>query len=142
MTSADEYRRQISALGVDSLETQPSSRADAKATLAHVRSARKELRQIKRNINLDMRAIKAEYRQRLPKAAADSPAAETLPAAERKRLVAERAQKLGRYGEVKLTVDELLTQMDGAKVQLREFIQEAKAAGQAKKGASTAKRKE
>ena len=119
MTSADEYRRQISALGADRLETRASSLADAKSALTTVRSLRKQLRQMKRDINLDMKAMRAEYRQRSPEAAVGSSAAENqpgqgkhagrLPGGERKRLAAERAQKLAPYDDVKRTVDDLLS---------------------------------
>jgi hypothetical protein len=143
MTSAEQYRHQISALGLDEMRLQASSLAEAQAALDNVRSLRKQLLQIKRNINLDMKTIRAEYQQRSSSAAAGSSAvmsllgkrklAGSLRADEKRRLSVERDRKLAPYDNVKLTIDDLLTQMEGGKTQLGEFIEEAKAEAQAAK---------
>lgn len=146
MTAPKEYRRQISELGLDHMEILVSSLAESKAALTKVRSLQKQLRQIKRNINLDMKAIRAEYRQRVSTAAAGSSAilslfgkrklAGQMRAGEKRRLNAERDRKLAPYEDLKLTIDDLLVQMDAAKVRLGNLIEEAKAEEQAQKQAS------
>ena len=143
MTTPKEYRRQLSELGLDHMEIFVSSLAEAKAALAKVRSLQKQLRQIKRNINLDMKAIRAEYRRRASTAAAGSSAIASLfgkrklagqmRADEKRRLNAERDRKLSPYEDLKLTIDNLLVQMDAAKIRLGDLIEKAKAEKQMQK---------
>lgn len=150
MTTTTEYRHQISELGLDRMEIRASSLAEAKASLTKVRSLQKQLRQIKRNINLDMKAIRAEYRQMTSTAAGTSSTivglfgkrklAGQMRADKKRRLNAERDRKLAPYDTLKLTIDDLLTQMDDAKAQLQNFIEEAKAEEPAQKQASEARK--
>ena len=150
MTSPEEYRRQIKELGFDRMEIRASSLAEAKAALTKVRSLQKQLRQIKRNINLDMKAIRAEYRQKSSDAAAFSSAfltgvgkrkaAGKRRADAKRRLQAERDRKLAPYDNLKLMIDDLLTQMDNAKVQIGSFTEEAKAEEQAQKRTAKARK--
>jgi hypothetical protein len=150
MASPEEYRRQIKELGLDRMEIRASSLAEAKAALTKVRGLQKQLRQIKRNINLDMKAIRAEYRQKSSSAGAGSSAVLTVlgkrklagqaRADAKRRLSTERDRKLAPYANLKLMIDDLLTQMDNAKVQIEGFIEEAKAEDQAQKQAAKAQK--
>ena len=121
----------------------PSSLAEAKTVLAQLRNTQKQLRQIKRCINQDMKAIRAEYRQRTSTAAATSSAivsllgerklAGQMRADEKRRLNAERDRKLAPYDNLKLAIDDLLVKTDGAKALFDDFIEIAKADLQAQK---------
>jgi len=146
MLTPEEYYSQIKELGLDHLERHVSSPVEAKATLTKLRSLQKQLRQIKRNINLNMKAIRAEYRERASTAAAMSSTVVSLlgkrklagqmRADEKRRLSAERDRRLESYDRLKLMIDELLTEMDAAKVQLDNFIEEAKAEKKAQEQAA------
>jgi len=135
------FRERIKHIGIS-----PSSLAEVKSILAQLRNTQKQLRQIKRRINQDMKAIRAEYRQRTSTAAATSSTivsllgkrklAGQMRADEKRRLIAERDRKLAPYDTVKLQVDDLLVQTDGAKALFDDFIEIAKAELQAQKSAS------
>ncbi len=143
MASAQEYRRQIKNLGLERLEIQASSSTEAKEVLRKLRALQKELRQIKKNINLDMKGIRAVYQQRMSTAAATSSTvvslfgkrklAGQLRADEKRRLRMERDRKLQPYESIKLAIDGILTQIDNAKIKLQAFIEEVKTKEQAKK---------
>jgi F0F1-type ATP synthase membrane subunit b/b' len=147
MASAEEYRQQVSDLGLDHMEIGASSLAEGKAALADVRRLQKELRQIKRNVNLEMKTVRTQYKARIAAAGtsgwtgllAMGRGGSRYRASEKRRVRAERDSKLAPYDEVKLTIDDLLVQMDGAKLQLQEFIEEAKAEEKADKQAARAK---
>jgi rubrerythrin len=159
MASAQEYARQVeecarqiqsSALNfqerIKHIGISPSSLAEVKTILAQLRNTQRQLRQIKRCINQDMKAIRAEYRQRTSTAAATSSTivsllgkrklAGQMRADEKRRLIAERDRKLAPYDTVKLQVDDLLVKTDGAKALFDDFIEIAKAELQAQKSAS------
>jgi rRNA maturation endonuclease Nob1 len=141
--SAEDYRQEIAELGFDRMTIEVSSVTEAKQALAKVRAAQKELRQIKRNINMDMKIIRADYSERMATAGAGTStlmglfgqrrAAGQLRADAKRRLRAERDATLAPYDEVKLMIDDLLVQMDSAKLQLTGFIEDLKAEEQAKK---------
>jgi rubrerythrin len=132
------FQERIKCIGIS-----PSSLAEAKTVLAQLRNTQKQLRQIKRNINLDMKAIRAEYRQKSPDAAAFSSAfltglgkrkaAGKRRADAKRRLQAERDRKLAPYDSIKLAIDDLLVKMDGAKALFDDFIETAKVDLQAQK---------
>jgi rubrerythrin len=113
-----------------------SSLAEAKATLTALRTVQKQLHQIKRNVDLDMKTIRAQYRQK-------STTSGTMPAAflrgfgkrklagqlradVKRALVAECYQVLAPYDALKLQIDELLVKTDGAKALLDNFIEMAR----------------
>ena len=135
------FRERIKHIGIS-----PSSLAEVKSILAQLRNTQSQLRQIKRCINQDMKAIRAEYRQRTSTAAATSSTivsllgkrklAGQMRADEKRRLIAERDRRLTPYDTVKLQVDDLLVKTDGAKALFDDFIEIAKAELQAQKSAS------
>jgi len=65
MASAEEYRQQVSDLGLDRMEIEASSLAQGQAAAANVRRLQKELRQIKRNVNLDMKTVRPGCKQKI-----------------------------------------------------------------------------
>jgi hypothetical protein len=144
MASPEDYRQQVSDLGLDHMQIGASSLAEGKDALANVRRLQKELRQIKRNINLEMKTIRAQYKPKIAEAGttgwtgllAMGRGGGRLRASEKRRVRAERDSRLAPYDQVKLTIDDLLVQMDGAKLQLQDFIEEAKAEETAEKQAT------
>jgi len=150
MASPKEYRRQIKDLGLERMEITASSIAEARDALRRIRSLQKELRRIKRSINLDVRAIRTNYSQRMSTAASTSSAVATLfgkrklagqlRADEKRRLRMERDRALRPYESIKLAIDDLLVQMDSAKARLQAFIEEAKTQAQTEKRAAGVKK--
>lgn len=126
------FQERINRVGVNT-----SSLNEAKIVLNQLRSIQKQLRQIKRNINLDMKTIRAEYRQKASTAASFSAAilrgagkrkkAGQVQADAKRRLIAERDIKLAPYDRIKLQIDDLLIKMDDGKNVFEVFIDMAKA---------------
>ena len=150
MASPNQYLQQIKELGLEHMEIKASSIGEAKDTLRRIRNVQKQLRQIKRTINLDMKNIRSDYSQKTSTAASTSSAivgllgkrklAGQMRADEKRRLRMERDRTLQPYESIKLTIDDLLIQMDSAKDQLQAFIEEAKLEEQSKKQATSTKR--
>jgi predicted RNA-binding Zn-ribbon protein involved in translation (DUF1610 family) len=159
MASAKEYARQVKECvrqlqssvspfqeRIKSIGMSPASLAEAKTVLTQLRNIQRQLRQIKRYINQDMKAIRAEYRQRTSTAAATSSTivgllgkrklAGQMRADEKRRLNAERDRKLAPYDNLKLAIDDLLVKTDGAKTLFDDFIETAKAELQVQKQTS------
>ncbi|NPA71217.1 MAG: zinc ribbon domain-containing protein [Gammaproteobacteria bacterium] len=136
MASPKEYWQRIEELGLDHMEIEVSSIAEAKTALRRVRGLQKELRQIKKNINLDMKSIRAMYRQKMATAASTTSSivslfgkrklAGQLRADEKRRLRMERDSILEPYESLKFTIDNLLLQLDAAKEQIQQFIEDTK----------------
>lgn len=132
--------QQILGLGLDGMEISASSVAEAKSALSRVRNLQKQLRQIKRNVNLDMKTIRAEYQQKMSTAASTSSGiltlfgqrkmAGTIRADQKRRLGQERDRALQPYQSINLQIDHLLVQLDSVKLQIDEFIEAKKAAEQ------------
>lgn len=134
MKTPDDYRHTLQKMGVVSLRIEASTKAEAKEALKRVRQLQQELRQVKREIALDVKTIRAHYRERKESAAAGSSAILTLfgkrgaagqvRASERRTLTSEADRQIRGYEDVKLTIDDLLTQMDKAKAQIEQYIRE------------------
>lgn len=137
MASVDEYRRELKALGLEKFTVTASNVAEAKAALADVRQKQKALRQIRARLNLDMKAIRAEYDQKKQNAGAGGSAligmfgkrraAGQYRATAKRQVTAERDRRLQPYETLKMSIDDLLLQMDRAKIQIQQYIDEAKA---------------
>ena len=137
MTSASEYRRQLSGQGLDRLKFSASNLVEAKAVLVKIREAQGMLRQMKRSINVDMKQIRSEYAQRAVSAASGTSAvlallgkrgaAGRVRADEKRRLGHERDRELAPYNDLKLSIDDMLAQLGGAKLRTESFIEELKA---------------
>jgi hypothetical protein len=65
MGSAEEYRQQVSDLGLGRMQIEASSLAEGKAALARVRKLQRALGQIKRSVDLGMKIIGAAYSQEI-----------------------------------------------------------------------------
>ena len=143
MASEEEYRQQVSDLGVDRMKIEASSLAEGKAAIANVRRLQKELRHIKRNINLEMKTIRAGYKPMIAEAGTSGwtglLGGGKLRASAKRRARAMRDSKLAPYDQVKLMIDDLIVQLDGAKLQLQDFMAEAKAEEKAQKETAKAK---
>jgi len=115
VASAKQYGQQIKNLGLELMEIKVSS-----------------LSEMKRNVNLEMKTIRSAYRERMSTAASTSAGIVTLfgkrklagqlRADEKRRLSRERDKALRPYENVKLTIDDLLVQMDSAKTKLEPNV--------------------
>ena len=140
MSSAEEYRKRIEEIvrgkwkkEAIKIEFAWESVPEAKQRLASIRQMQKELRQVKKEINVEMRAIRARY-----KAQADGAqpglvsvfrgrgAQRGSVAGKRRKLREERDRALAPYETLKLAIDDALTQLDGAKLQLQSWIDQHK----------------
>jgi hypothetical protein len=136
MASAEDYREQIRQMGVTHMTVGGSSVAEAKSGIATLRRLQKQLRQIKRAINVDMKAIRAEYPQKMSTPAPVASSLATLlgnrklagefRADAKRRLRIERDRKLAPYDELKVKIDDILLQMDVGKGQLQDYIEQVK----------------
>jgi hypothetical protein len=143
MASVEEYRRQVSGLDVEFASRELSSVAVARDALAQLRRLQKELRQIKRSVNLDMKAIRVEYGMKVSQVGtrgltgllAGARGAGKWRAAERRNLHTKRDRILEPYDKLKLDIDSLLVQMDDAKIRVQAAIQALKAEEQEQKRA-------
>jgi len=131
------------------MEFTVSSVSEARDVLRQIRNHQKKLRQIKRDINATMKAIRAEYRQQSSNAASgastvltvmgDRKAAGKVRADAKRQLRRERDIKLQPYDETKLVIDDLLLQMDSAKAKIQKFIEDTKAEKEAEEADRKAK---
>jgi hypothetical protein len=139
---ASDYVQEIKALD---MAISCESIAEAKSAKRKIISVEKKLRLIKRNINQDMKAVRAEYRDRIGSAGqgvgnallqltAGKRTAGKFRAEEKRRLRGERDRKLQPYQQVKLMIDDFMTQTADAKRRLDDFIAEAKAEEEASEG--------
>lgn len=136
MVSAQDYLQRVLDLGIEHLDIQADSEAEAREWLRKVRQLERELRQIKREINVDVKAIRTDYKVRIANAAA-TPSdimslfgkrklAGQMRAAEKRRLSQERDNFISGYDHVKLIIDDVLAQLGGAKDEIQQYIQEQK----------------
>ncbi len=131
MSNVYSYRYRANALLV---QASGSGVDDAKTLLATVRQNQKQLRQIKKEINLDMKVVRAEYKQLWSEAKdrrswwqqAFLGKSATERARVRRETTRERDEKLQPYGQLKIDIDEMLVQMDGLKLKLQKYISENK----------------
>lgn len=137
MMDPEGYRRQINALGLGELsKIKISNQTDAKEVLRRIRDFQKRLRQIKREINLEMKTIRSEYREKTATAGEGLSAvvglfgkkklAGSVRASSKRGVTKERDQILAPYEKLKLDIDNILTKLDSAKLKLENYIQKAK----------------
>jgi hypothetical protein len=137
MMDSQGYRRQINALGLGELKkVKISNQTDAKEVLRQVRNFQKSLRQIKREINLEMKNIRANYREKTSTAGeglstvsmlfGKKKLAGSIRASAKRSMASERDQILAPYEKLKLDIDALLTKLDSLKTQLENYIQKEK----------------
>lgn len=136
MASPEEYRQLLSDLGLDCIEIKANTLAEGIRALSTVHNIQTQLGQIKSEINSDMKTVRAEYRLRISSAASTSPglmkdSGKTKPtgrmrANEKERLRRRRDGILQPYENMKTSIDDLITQLDSAKLQTQEFIDKSK----------------
>lgn len=130
--SPQEYEHQLERLGLKEIKIQASNIPEAKEALQQVREAQRQLRQIKQAVNLDMKDIRANYRNERGGAASTSSALVTafgkrklagqMRADAKRQLSREEEQVLKPYEQLKLIIDNQLIQLDTAKGKLDAFI--------------------
>jgi len=137
MSSPNEYQRKLAALGLaggGGLQFQASSVAEAKQLLPTIRQLQAELRAIKKEINLDIKTIRLQYQQQRSGAGSGAAAIFTLfgkrkvagsiRADAKRQLSAQQDKEIASYEQVKATIDNLLIQLDRAKIAVQQYIAE------------------
>ncbi len=132
-----EYIRKINVLGIRKLsETKVRSCSDAKDLLKGVRNMQKGLRQIKKEINFEIKTIRLEYKEKSETAGTSSAsfvrllgkkgAARSMRASAKRRVAQERDRRIISYEELKMKIDDMILKMDQLKLQLEQYIQKEK----------------
>ena len=137
MRPPEEYLQQLEDMGLTNATFRADSITEARAVITRVRQMEQELRQIKRDINLDVKQIRHTYADKAANAGQGTAGLFTLFGkrkmagsirADAKRSVnRERDAMIAAYERVKLTVDDLLNQTAGVKAEMEAFIAEQKA---------------
>jgi hypothetical protein len=135
VATAKDYAKEVNRVG--RMEVRIKSLDEAQETLSELRDRQKRLRLIKRYVNAAMKAIRADYRQKTSGAVSVSGAfarglgkkgaARRMQANKKRRLTQERDRALQPYDRVKLTIDDLLAQMDSTKLKVQAYIEREKA---------------
>ncbi|WP_420632280.1 hypothetical protein [Candidatus Leptofilum sp.] len=136
MNSPEYYTHKLNELGLTNIAFSISNIEEAKVAQKQAREAQKQLRQIKKDINLDIKELRAHYRQKSSGAGSGSSAALQILGkkklagqvrAEAKRnLRREKDSTIAPYERLKHSIDDLLSQLDNVKVQAQLFIKERK----------------
>lgn len=132
MTTAwQEYERRAKSI-VFAREYEITTPSQARTIKAELSQVQKDLRQLKKEIDLDIKQIRAVYTQKLATAAQTSSgllsvlgkraAAGSLRADEKRRLVRERDRTIQPYANLKLAIDAQLLELDRTKAQIDQFI--------------------
>ncbi|MFN2289860.1 MAG: hypothetical protein ACK2UC_01595 [Anaerolineae bacterium] len=139
MATAQEYHDKLEKLTneIGSTSYDIGTVQEAKAALADVRIRQKELRQVKRDINFDLKQIRTEYKAKAETAGSGGSllfsvlgsrgSARSHRASARRGVRAERDRMLKPYEQAKSVIDELILALDKAKLQIQNFIDEEKA---------------
>jgi hypothetical protein len=138
MTTAQEYHDKLEKLTdeIGSRSYDIGTGQEAKAALAGVRYRQKELRQVRRDINFDMKQIRAEYKAKAETVGAGGSllfsvlgshgSARSHRASARRGVRAERDRVLKPYEQANSVIDELILALERAKLQIQTFIDEEK----------------
>ncbi|MCA9279886.1 MAG: hypothetical protein H6815_05500 [Phycisphaeraceae bacterium] len=134
MNGAKYYKKKLIADGLLEFEMTAKSVAKAKLLRKKIVNQQKRLRQVKRQINLEMTEIRANYRAKTGAAGSGGSFLLSLLGSRReagkwradakRSLQKERDKKLKPYDQVKLMIDDMLVQLDGAKLQTDQYIDE------------------
>ena len=134
MPSAKDYENQIHSLVAGDLGA--SNVEEAKACITRIRTIQRDLRQIKKAINLEIKGIRAEYRDRIANAGSGTAAvfslfgkrgaAGSIRADAKRAMAAERDAAIEPYETEKFRIDDVLNQLDAAKIQFNDFIRDNK----------------
>jgi len=138
MLSPQDYANRIKALGLDKLEINIRNLQEAKTTNAQLRVLKKQLQQIKKEIAVDIKTIKAKYQAQIPQAGSGGGGflrtvgvfgvkgmkgqAKQYQALAKQDLRNRQHKELDPYERVKLTVDDLITQIDATLIKINAYI--------------------
>ena len=136
MATAGSYRARVAqamgnAEGAFRLEVSISTVKAAKDTLTDIRQMQKELRQIRSEVIQEQKVLRQGY-------AAQSDSAEpgclsmflgkgamrSDRASKRRNIRSGRDVALQPYENIRLSINDMLTQMDGAKIQIQRYIED------------------
>jgi len=131
MADPEYYLNRVKAL---EFSVSASSVDEAKRVKKQVTQTQKQLRQLKKEINLDMKNIRAHFKERTASAGSTSSGllsifgkrktAGTMRAHAKRGVAKERDNALQPYERLKLHIDNLLLKADAAKDTLDDYIQE------------------
>lgn len=132
-----DYIRKINALGIGKLkESKVRNRSDAQNLLKEIRNMQKGVRQIKKEINLEIKTIRQEYKGKSSTAGSGSAlvmgllgqkgVARSIKASAKRGVAHERDRIIAPYEELKMKIDDMLVKMDRLKLQLEQYIQKEK----------------
>ena len=124
MTSPEEYLSRLQEMGVDDITIAINTLDEARSTLTYLNALRKQLLQVKREVNADMKTIRAEYAQKLSTAGTGSEAfgqlmgtfgvkgakgrGKSSRAYARQNVRDKQAKALKPYEDIKLFIDDLI----------------------------------
>ncbi|MCP4542605.1 MAG: hypothetical protein GY832_36245 [Chloroflexi bacterium] len=105
---------------------------EAKAQLSDIRQKQKNLRLVKKDVNAEIKTIRARYRERIenikPRGMTSflvgKGKAKSIAADEKRALRKQQDRELEPYDEIKRNVDNLLVQMDETKIGLTTWLDE------------------
>jgi hypothetical protein len=134
MNTPQYYLDEVRNLGLEGFHIQVSSKVQAKQVLADLTQKQRQLRFLKSRITQDEKEIRAQYQDRLTNAGA-TPSnfaslfgkrklAGSIRADAKREVSRQRDQQLALYAKIKLSIDDFIVQMDGAKLQLRGYLQQ------------------
>lgn len=136
MRTANEYFQRFQDLGVDGMDLSVSTLDEAKRALQTCRSTQRELRQMKRDINADLKLVRQHHKEIT--ASAGSGMATALRLFGKRKLAgsisadAKRAARSDRdaatlpYERLKRIIDDVINQLDRAKLNIENWIEEAR----------------
>jgi len=107
------------------LEVRATTIPEARLAIKKLRLRKKQLRQRKKVVNLEMKDIRARYRDKLSGRTGRGLFG-SIRKASKQAARAERERELEPLQAEKLKIDDLILQIDGAVLKLQEFIEEQK----------------
>ncbi|MEW6010561.1 MAG: hypothetical protein AB1604_04640 [Euryarchaeota archaeon] len=125
------YQKQIAEVGVDGMEIEPSSLAEAMSLLVKLRNYKKLLEKIKFNLHMDMRSIRKEYLEKI-QSLKEEPSRRGLfrknltekdKRSTKKNIYEERDRILAPYEALERLIEDYLDQIEDSKTYLELFIQ-------------------
>lgn len=141
VTTISEYRRKVQEVitGQGKVKKDGNVRfewrtvEEARLVIKEIRLVQKQLRLIKKEVNQDIRTIRQVYKQHIANVGSGSGLAgfligkgraRSIKASEKRGLREEHDRKIEPYQQVKLIIDQTLTDFDGAKLKVEKFIAE------------------
>jgi len=117
-------------LTVDIPEEAPETKEEAKQQLAEIRLLQKKLRQTKREINADIKEIRADYRAKIARVrpslfAGSKKTDQRRDVARQKRsLREEQDETIAPYDQLKLSIDNILLTLDKTKLETQTWLEQ------------------